>query len=58
MSYKTPLIQMSRESKSRISLTVILAIFVFCILLAAIALTSLGLWLLDEFGVFIDIDGE
>lgn len=58
MSYKPQLIHMSRESKSRISLTVILAIFVFCILIAAIALTSLGLWLLDEFGVFIDIDGE
>lgn len=58
MSYKPSLIQMSRESKSRISLTVILAIFVFCIILSAIALTSLGLWLLDEFGVFIDIDGE
>ena len=58
MSYKPSIIPRFEENKSRISLTVILAIFVFCILTAAIALTSLGLWLLDEFGVFLDIDGE
>ena len=58
MNYKPPLLPNFKESKSRISLTVILAIFSFCIITAAITLTSLGLWLLDKFGVFIDIDGE
>jgi signal transduction histidine kinase len=58
MSYKDSLIPKFKESKSRISLTLVLSIFVFCILMSAILLTSLGLWLLDELGVFIDIDGE
>ena len=58
MSYHPSIIPKFKESKSRISLTVILSFFVFCIIMSAIALTSVGLWLLDVFGVFVDIDGE
>ena len=58
MSHRTSLIPNLKESKSRISLTLVLSIFVFCIITSAIALTSLGLWLLEIFDVFVDIDGE
>ena len=47
-----------KESKARISLTLVLSFFVFCIFITVIALTSLGLWLLDEFGWLTGINGE
>jgi len=53
-----PSIKISKERKSRTSLTLWLAVFVFCILLSAIAMTALGLWLLSKADIFIDIDGE
>lgn len=40
-----------KERKSRTSLTLVLSIFVFIILLAAVALTSFGLWILTKTGV-------
>ena len=43
---------------SRMSLTIMLSVFVFAIILAAIALTSLGLWLLTRAGVTVDVNGE
>ena len=47
-----------KEKSSRTSLTIILSVFVFCIIFSAIALTALGLWLLTKAGVTVDIDGE
>ncbi len=47
-----------KERASRRSLTFAVSIFVFAILLAAIAITALGLWLLTELGVIINVDGE
>ena len=47
-----------REKKSRTSLTLVLSVFVFIILFFAIALTSLGLWLLTLAGVTVDMDGK
>ena len=43
-----------RRRGSRMSLTLVLAAFVFFILLAAIGLTSFGLWILTETGVLVD----
>ena len=47
-----------RRRGSRMSLTLVLAAFVFFILLAAIGLTSFGLWILTETGVLVDVDGQ
>lgn len=57
---KAPQINMKKikESGSRMSLTLAFSIFVFTILLSAIALTALGLWLLTKAGVIVDVDGE
>jgi len=50
-------IEKIKERTSRTSLTIVLAIFVFGILLSAIALTALGLWLLTKAGVIVDVNG-
>ena len=57
---KAPPISMEKlkERASRRSLTFAFSIFVFIILVAAIALTALGLWLLTKAGVIVDVDGE
>ncbi len=57
---KTPSLNIEKlkERTSRTSLTLAFSIFVFVILLAAIALTALGLWLLTKAGVIVDVDGE
>lgn len=47
-----------RQRGSRMSLTLVLAAFVFAILLAAIGLTSFGLWILTKTGVMVDVDGQ
>lgn len=47
-----------KERTSRTSLTIALSIFVFIIILSAIALTALGLWLLTLAGVTVDMDGR
>ncbi len=51
-------IEKLKERTSRTSLTLALSIFVFVILLAAIGLTALGLWLLTNAGVIVDVDGD
>ena len=51
-------IERIKERAPRRSLTFALSAFVFAILLAAIAITALGLWLLTELGVIINVDGE
>ena len=51
-------IEKIKERTSRTSLTLAFSIFVFLILLAAIALTALGLWLLTKAEVIVDVDGE
>lgn len=57
---KTPQINIKKikEKTSRMSLTLAFSIFVFAILLSAIALTALGLWLLTKAGVIVNVDGE
>ena len=57
---KAPKINIAKikEQTSRSSLTIIFSVFVFAIILSAIALTSLGLWLLSLGGVISDVDGE
>ena len=47
-----------KEKTSRMSLTIMLSIFVFGILLSAIALTALGLWILTKENVMVDMDGK
>lgn len=47
-----------KEKNSRMSLTILLSIFVFGIIFSAIALTALGLWLLTIAGVTVDMDGD
>ena len=47
-----------KERTSRSSLTIALSIFVFIIILSAIALTALGLWFLTLAGVTVDMDGR
>ena len=47
-----------KERTSRKSLTLVLSIFVFAILLSAVMLSSLGLWLLTKAGVLVNIEGE
>lgn len=51
-------IEKIKEQTSRTSLTIMLALFVFAILLSAIALTALGLWILTLAGVTVNVDGE
>lgn len=51
-------IEKIKEKTSRMSLTLAFSIFAFVILLSAIALTALGLWLLTEAGVTVDVEGE
>lgn len=46
-----------KERTSRTSLTFAFSSFVFAILLAATALTALGLWLLTIAGVIVDVNG-
>jgi len=57
---KTPQLSIKkiREKTSRMSLTLAFSIFVFAILLSAIALTALGLWLLTKAGIIADINGK
>lgn len=57
---KTPQLNIEKikEKTSRTSLTLAFSFFVFAILLAAIALTALGLWLLTKAGVTVDMEGE
>ena len=47
-----------RERTSRTSLTLAFSIFVFLILLAAIAMTALGLWLLAKANIILTPNGE
>ena len=57
---KTPQLNIKKlkEKTSRMSLTLAVSFFVFAILLAAIALTALGLFLLTMGGVTLDVDGQ
>ncbi len=56
---KTPQLTMEKitERTPRTSLTIAFSLFIFGILLAAIALTALGLWLLNKAGIFVGVDG-
>ncbi len=47
-----------RERPSRMSLTVILAIFVFLILSLAIGFTALGIYAFTKLGVLVDVEGD
>ena len=47
-----------KERASRTSLMIVLALFVFSILLAAIGITSLCLYILAKVGILIDVNGE
>lgn len=51
-------IEKIKERTSRTSLTLAFSIFVFLILLAAIAMTALGLWLLTKANIIVGPDGE
>ena len=51
-------IEKLKEKTSRTSLTLVLSLFVFLIIITSIALTALGLWILTETGVIVNIDGE
>ena len=51
-------IEKIKEQTSRTSLTIMLSLFVFAILLSAIALTALGLWILTKAGVTVNVEGE
>lgn len=46
-----------KEQASRTSLTLVLAVFVFSILIFAIGLTVLALYILTKLGIFVDVDG-
>lgn len=48
----------NRERPSRTSLTIVLAVFVFSILLLAIGLTALGTYILTTLGVLVNVDGS
>jgi signal transduction histidine kinase len=52
------LIDKTKEKTSRTSLTLGFALFVFAILVSAVALTALGLWILTRAGVLVDIEGD
>ena len=47
-----------KERASRTSLMIVLAVFVFSILLAATGITSLCLYILAKVGILIDVNGE
>ena len=49
-----PSFEKIKERTSRTSLTLVLAVFVFCILLAANMMNALGLWILTKVGVLVD----
>ena len=51
-------IEKIKESRPRTSLTIVFSTFVFAILISAIAITALGLGLLTELGVIINVNGE
>ena len=51
-------IEKIKESRPITSLTIVFSTFVFAILISAIAITALGLWLLTELGVIINVNGE
>ena len=57
---RTPKINIAKikEQTSRTSLTIMLSVFVFTIILSAIALTALGLWILSMAGVIVNVEGE
>ena len=57
---KSPKISIAKlkEQTSRTSLAIMLSVFVFTIILSAIALTALGLWILSMAGVIVNINGE
>lgn len=46
------------ERPSRMSLTIVLAIFVFLILLSAIAVTALGIYGFTKLGVLVNVEGN
>ena len=46
------------ERPSRMSLTIVLSIFVFVILLLAIGVTALGMYGLTRLGVLVDVEGD
>ena len=46
------------ERASKFSMALMLAFFVFAILLSAIALAALGIWLLSKANIMVDVDGE
>ena len=46
-----------RKRTSRTSLTIVLAAFVFAILVTAVLMTALGLWILSKANVIVDVDG-
>ena len=47
-----------KERTSRTSLTILLAVFVFTILVSAIALAAVGFWILTKLNLIVYIDGE
>ena len=47
-----------RERPSRMSLTIVLAAFVFIILLLAIGVTALGIYAFTKFGVLVNVEGD
>ena len=47
-----------KETTSRTSLTIVFAVFVFTILVSAIAIAAFGFWILTKLNVIVDIDGE
>lgn len=53
-----PSIQKIKETTSRTSLMLVLCLFVFCILLAAVLMTIMGTWGLSKAGVFLNVNGE
>jgi signal transduction histidine kinase len=55
---KKPDFKKIRERASRSSLTIVLSVFVFGILLSAIGMSSLTIWVLNKAGVFVDEHGE
>ena len=46
-----------KKRTSRTSLTIVLAAFVFAILVTAVLMTALGLWILSKANVIVDVDG-
>ena len=54
---KRTLQKKNRERHSRMSLTIVLASFVFVILLLAIGVTALAVYALSKFGMLVDVGG-